>query len=192
MTRKQFDRLPETIKNQFSKPLTALYDYLPVREKSATDKQWQVRRLVWKFKDGDHAAAMFAADVVAAQIRKAYGEDAQQLTFVCVPASSSEANRRRYREFSAKVCELTGMKDGFSAVVVSGERLAVHERHTAEKNFFPTHTIELKKKALQSTQVLLFDDIITKGLSYAKFAAALEKVGAAVVGGIFLAKTILC
>ena len=191
MTKEFFDKLPEYIKTQFSKPLTALYNYLPTRQ-HATVKEWKVRRFVWKFKDGDHAAAMFAAETVAKNIIRLYGDTAKDLTFVCVPASTTEANRKRYKDFSAKVCELTGMKNGFSAVAVSGEKLAIHEQHKGEKKFFSTRTVELKKKMLQASKVLLFDDIITKGMSYAQFAASLESAGASVIGGIFLAKTILC
>lgn len=191
MTKEFFDKLPECIKTQFSKPLTALFNYLPTRQ-HATEQEWKVRRFVWKFKDGDHAAAMFAAETVAKNIIKKYGETAKDLTFICVPASTSEANRKRYKDFSAKVCELTGMKNGFSAVAVSGEKLAIHEQHKGEKKFFSTRTVELKKKMLQASKVLLFDDIITKGMSYAQFAASLESAGASVIGGIFLAKTILC
>lgn len=36
-----------------------------------------------------------------------------------------------------------------------------------------------------------FDDVLTQGYSYARFACALEKMGAAVLGGYFLGKTIL-
>lgn len=190
MTKNDFNKLPECVKKQFSKPLTALYNYLPTRQ-TATEMQWKVRRFVWRFKDGDHAAAMFAAETVAKNIIRLYGDTAKDLTFVCVPASTSEANRKRYKDFSAKVCEITGMKNGFSAVAVSGEKLAIHEQHKGEKKFFSTRTVELKKKMLQASKVLLFDDIITKGMSYAQFAASLESVGAAVVGGIFLAKTVI-
>ena len=40
-------------------------------------------------------------------------------------------------------------------------------------------------------RVLLFDDILTQGHSYARFACALEKLGAEVLGGYFLGKTII-
>lgn len=37
--------------------------------------------------------------------------------------------------------------------------------------------------------VLVFDDVITKGLSFAKYANQLESLGACVIGGMFLART---
>ncbi len=191
MTHRTFNNLPECIKSQFYKPLTAIYDYLPVRLE-ATKKQWSVRRFLWQFKDGNHKAAMFAAEIVAAQIIKTFGRESAHMTFVCIPASNAEKNKQRYQAFSARVCELTGMKDGFSAVTVSGEKLALHETKKGEKQVFNTQTVTLKRTALNHKKVVLFDDIITKGMSYARFAAAVENIGAAVVGGFFLAKTIVC
>lgn len=38
---------------------------------------------------------------------------------------------------------------------------------------------------------MVFDDVLTQGHSYARFACALEKMGAEVLGGYFLGKTIL-
>lgn len=191
MTHRTFNNLPECIKSQFQKPLTAIYDYLPVRLE-ATKKQWSVRRFVWHFKDGDKKASLFAAEIVAAQILKTYGTAAEHMMFVCVPASSAEKNRRRYKEFSKRVCELTGMANGFSTVTVSGEKLAVHECKSYAKKIYNTRTVTLKTKILKGKKVVLFDDIITKGMSYARFAAAVENIGAAVVGGVFLAKTMVC
>lgn len=191
MTHRTFNNLPECIKSQFYKPLTAIYDYLPVRLE-ATKKQWSVRRFLWQFKDGNHKAAMFAAEIVAAQIIKTFGRDSAHMTFVCIPASNAEKNKQRYQAFSARVCELTGMKDGFSAVTVSGEKLALHETKKGEKRVFNTQTVSLKRSSFKNKKVVLFDDIITKGMSYARFAAAVENIGAAVVGGVFLAKTMVC
>ena len=43
----------------------------------------------------------------------------------------------------------------------------------------------------EGKRVLVFDDILTKGHSYAQFACALEQLGAEVLGGYFLGRTIL-
>ena len=37
---------------------------------------------------------------------------------------------------------------------------------------------------------IVFDDVLTKGITYGRFAQYLENLGATVVGGMFLAKTI--
>jgi orotate phosphoribosyltransferase len=39
-------------------------------------------------------------------------------------------------------------------------------------------------------RVVLFDDVITRGFSYARFACELESFGAEVVGGYFLGRTL--
>lgn len=191
MNKTYFDRLPNAIKAQFGKPLKALYSYLPMRAE-ATAYQWSVRRFIWKFKDGDSTAVSFAADVVAKNLLKQYGTELSEMTFVCVPAHSAEANAARYKDFSQMVCALTGMQNGYKFVKVSGEKLAIHECKKGEKSFTSTRVIEFSKKGLNGAKVLLFDDIITKGMTYAKFAATVEEIGAAVVGAVFLARTLAC
>ena len=47
------------------------------------------------------------------------------------------------------------------------------------------------KRFFKGKKCLVFDDILTQGHSYARFACALETLGAEVLGGYFLGKTIL-
>lgn len=60
MTKNDFNKLPECVKKQFSKSLTALYNYLPTRQ-TANEMQWKVRRFVWRFKDGGGWKAEFCS-----------------------------------------------------------------------------------------------------------------------------------
>ena len=39
--------------------------------------------------------------------------------------------------------------------------------------------------------MVVFDDILTTGTSYARFACTLEKMGAKVLGGYFLGRTLM-
>lgn len=52
----------------------------------------------------------------------------------------------------------------------------------------PLNSVE--KSFFAGKEVVVFDDVITQGRSYAKFACAIEALGASVVGGIFLGRTI--
>ena len=40
-------------------------------------------------------------------------------------------------------------------------------------------------------KVLVFDDILTQGTSYARFSCTLENMGAEVLGGYFLGRTLM-
>ena len=49
--------------------------------------------------------------------------------------------------------------------------------------------IDCDEAFFRNKSCLLFDDIITQGVSYANFANLLERFGANVLGGFFLGKT---
>ena len=70
-----------------------------------------------------------------------------------------------------------------------GERLAIHENRKAEKEIRKVNIIEFDEEWFNGKTIVAFDDIITRGISYATFAIQLESFGANVLGGIFLAKT---
>lgn len=178
--------IPEAWRKQWRKSMEYIYPYLPTKYK-ANEREWSIRRLIWDFKDGQRSLAV--AQVVAERIIRIYGERAKELTFACIPASSQAKNENRYREFSAEVARLAGCANAYEAVTVSGSRLAIHESRNG-KRINNTQTIELDAAYFAGRKVLLFDDILTLGNSYARFATAIEAIGATVVGGLFLGKTI--
>jgi predicted amidophosphoribosyltransferase len=170
-----------------SETLKAVYSYVPTRYR-ATDAEWRTRRFVWAFKDGHTEAQRYAVDVIVRTLKSQF-TDLNGVAFVCIPASSRDKNIRRYKNFSKCVCELTGMIDAFSYVKVEGERLAIHE-YKSHKKVFNTSVVTLSAKFFAGKNVVIFDDIITKGNSYQAFSHHLDSIGAHVKGGVFLAKTI--
>ena len=184
MSTKRF--IPEDWKRQWSKFMVTFFDYLPTKYE-ANSQEWAVRKLIWDFKDGERWQAV--ANMVARKMREQFGKDVQNVTFVCIPASSAAKNEKRYRKFCYEVARLAGCQNGYRAVEIEGERLAIHETKTA-KRVQSVEVIRLNKEYLQGRKVLIFDDVLTQGHSYARFACALEKEGAQVLGGYFLGKTI--
>ena len=184
MIKKRF--IPEEWKQQWSKFMVTFFDYLPTKYE-ANKREWAVRKLVWDFKDGKRWQVV--ADMVAKRMRAQFGAQVQEVTFVCIPASSAQKNETRYKEFSAEVARLAGCKNGYKAVEIEGERLAVHETK-ASKRVQTVEVIKLNKRFLSGKKVLVFDDVLTQGHSYARFSCALEAIGAQVLGGYFLGKTI--
>lgn len=178
----------ELMKKQWQKPLEYLYRYLPTKYKTeATERDWQVRRLVWDFKEGKRSIGV--AQVVAQRLVKMFGASVTEITLVCVPASSAEKNERRYKTFASEVARLTGCANGYEAVQVEGERLAIHENRHA-KHLQSTQVISFDEDYFAGRKVVVFDDILTLGHTYARFACALEAIGATVIGGLFLGRTI--
>ena len=166
----------ENIKKQKDKLMVWLLKYYPVRIRNVGEQQKADRQTIWDFKDG--RAYEQVAQMTARHLQELFGSRITSIVFSCVPASTAENNELRYKRFSERVCELTHAINGYPHMQVSAGRLAVHEHRRGETTDF-----------FKGKDVLLFDDIITKGISYATTADNLEACGANVLGGLFLAKT---
>lgn len=175
------------LQKQLDKPQTWFCKYFPSRIRNVGDKEKADRQLVYDFKDG--RAYEEVAQRTAAQMVASYGEKCSHIVFSPVPASTYTKNELRYKAFCQRVCELTGAINGYDYVSVSGERLTIHENRKAEKEVRKVNIIEFDAAFFNGKSVIVFDDVITKGLSYATYASQLERLGANVLGGMFLART---
>lgn len=172
---------------QWSKMMYNFFDYLPTKYKNASKREWDIRRMIWDFKDGKRSLSVAA--LVAEKMIKFFGSEVQNIVFACIPASSEEKNNIRYKIFADEVCRLTGAENAFNHIHVIGERLAIHETRCS-KNITSVQTIDFDKDFFNGKKVLVFDDILTRGFSYAKFSCMVENFGASVIGGFFLGKTL--
>lgn len=175
------------IKRQLDKPQTWFCKYFPARIRNVGEAEIADRQLVYQFKDGK--AYEEVAQRTAQSMLEQYGERCKEIVFSPVPASTSAKNELRYKAFCERVCELTGATNGFSHTKVSGGRLSIHENRKEEKQVRLVNIVEFDNSFFNGKAVVVFDDVITKGLSYAMFASQLEALGANVLGGIFLART---
>lgn len=94
----------------------------------------------------------------------------------------------RYEQFAAEVCRMTQMANAYKHIKVEGERLAIHE-HKVSKTISKVQVLKFNSRFFNGRKVVIFDDVITKGTSFATMVDYLEELGATVVGGIFLAAT---
>lgn len=179
--------IDESLKRQLAKPQTWFCKYFPARIRNVGDKEIADRELVYAFKDG--RAHEEVAQRTAASMLNSYGKECEKIVFSPVPASSQEKNDIRYKAFCERVCELTGAINGYSHVRVEGERLTIHDNRKIEKDVRKVNIITFDDDFFNGKQVLVFDDVISKGLSYATYADQIESMGANVIGGIFLART---
>ena len=181
--------IDENIQRQLDKPQTWFVKYFPMRIKNLSDESIKDRQLVYDFNDGKINGIEIVARVTANKMLEQNGDECSKIVFSCVPASSEEKNQLRYKLFSEMVCSMTGAINGFQYVNVIGERLAIHELRSKEKEIRKVSILEFDEKWFNGKQVLCFDDIITRGHSYANYANQLESIGASVIGGMFLART---
>lgn len=114
----------------------------------------------------------------------------ESCTLVCIPASSEEKTQARYEQFAKDVCKATGMANAYKHIKVEGDRLALHE-HRVCKSISRVQVLKFNRNFFNGRKVIIFDDVITRGASFATMVSYLEEMGAQVVGGVFLAATSL-
>lgn len=180
-------KIKEEYKKQWSKLMFSFFDYLPTKYE-ANKSEWNIRRMIWDFKDGKRSLSV--AELVAKKIREQFGATTSGVVLACIPASSNEANAARYETFSNEVARLAGVGNAYQAITIEGERLAIHETKCAKK-VETVQLIRFDQDFFKGKKVLIFDDIVTNGFSYARFACMLESFGAEVIGGYFLGKTLM-
>ena len=178
----------ESIKRQLAKPQVWFCKYFPVRIRNVGEDAIKAHNLVWAFKDAKEEATERVARMTSGYLVCQYGDKVKDMTFICVPASSEEKNVSRYKHFCQRVSELCGIANGFSFVHVSGERPALHE-HRHGKTPVMVDTMTFDAGLINGKTICVFDDVISTGQSYGMFADRLERLGAKVVGGVFLSRT---
>lgn len=173
---------------QWSKFMYFFFDYLPTKYE-ANQREWDIRHLVWDFKDGKRSLQV--AEMVARKIRLQFGAKTNEVVFCCIPASTPQKNEQRYKTFAAEVCRLAGTVNAYDHVGIEGTRLAIHEKGNTTKSVESVQVIHFDKAFFDHKKVLVFDDVLTRGYSYARFSCELEYFGATVLGGYFLGRTLL-
>lgn len=160
----------------------AIYDYVPKRF-TVSDNEKKVRNFIYRFKDGEADAIERAAETVARMIGAR-----RNCVFVCIPASNEDTTNKRYKYFAYLVCKKTGMMNGMPHVNVTGEKKSLHQSNKGDE-VNRDYRIEMDDYFFDGKKVIVFDDIITRGFSFGRFAKNVERSGASVIGGLFLAKT---
>lgn len=170
----------------------AIHTYYPMNcDFEATQQEWDVRKLIWNFKYDpskttplDHSKAMSDVLIVVKKIlNETFGSFVSELTFVCIPASNKEINKLRYEEFSNIICESLNMTNAYPFIHIEKGKTPKHlggtdsSRYSFDENFFV------------GRNVVLFDDIITRGTSMINMMNDLAKVKANVICGISIGKT---
>lgn len=178
---------PENWKKQWSKFMFYFFDYLPVKYE-ANGREWEVRNMIWDFKDGKRSQPI--AEMIAKKMREQFGAECRNVTFVCIPASSSLKNEVRYKNFENEVERLTGCINAHQSITIEGGRLAIHESKKG-KIVNDVEIIKFESSFFNGKNVIVFDDVLTTGTSYARFACTLENMGAKVLGGYFLGRTLM-
>jgi len=180
----------ENLKKQLAKKMYHFVKYFPVRIKNVGEDAIENRKLVWGFKDADREITLKVAQMTASYLLNEFGDRLKNIVFVCIPASTCEQNENRYRFFCEQVCSLAGVMNGFSHIRILADRPSVHENRKKNTHAdFSERLMKFDEDFFKEKDVLIYDDVVTTGMSYAELAERLEFLGANVLGGLFLSRT---
>lgn len=178
-------------------PFYYFVDYYPYKtyKDTATSSMKDAWNLVWSFKNDpdrdieptSHKNAFqkvlgLTQNVLEETFSKEY---LKYITLACIPASKIKVNELRYKDFSYRLCELTGMNNSFDHIIRIKDK---EEKHLGGSSD-PLDGIHFDEHYFQGKYVLLFDDVITRGRSMLTFKHKLESMGAIVIGGISIGRT---
>ena len=163
------------------------YDYYPVNRYPSGSlplADESARRSVWNFKDG---MSSIGVGVVSDFIDGNYTREQMKNVALCViPASTQAKNIRRYKSMCDAVAAKLPIQNGFNYITVCFDR---EDSRTVGKSSDTTSNLYFSSD-VYGKDIILFDDITTRGTSFIQAAAELKKRGARSVRGLFLGKTV--
>lgn len=159
----------------------------------ATNEEWQDRYTIWNFKNSEGKTSVEnhyrTLNQIIPRIKNllcnSFGNNIKDLTLVCIPASTQENTRRRYEEFSKRICDETGMINSYNKIKVIKPK---EERRLGGTTIL-IDNLQFDEAFFKDRYVLLFDDVITRGESMNTFKKKMESLGAFVVAGFSLGRT---
>lgn len=172
-------------KDMSSYSYTYIKEYLPVRY-SATLEQKSDRQIVYDFKDGYCGPTIKKALVDRIkEIRRCVNGSNWRICFI--PASTRERTSVRYRMLADFFQRETGIPCCISTIETINDEVS---GHLGGKKANPAENFRIKSNEVSNMNIILIDDVITRGNTFVRTADKLVANGAKQVVGLFLAKTI--
>ena len=164
---------------------TYLKEYLPVRY-SATLEQESDRQVVYDFKDVYCSMSVKRAIVERIKlIRQCTNGSNWRICFI--PASSRARTVCRYKSLADYLQRETGMPCSISTIQPIHDEVS---GFVGGKKSNPAENFRIDKNDVTNQNIILIDDVITRGTTFVRTADKLVENGANQVIGFFLAKTI--
>lgn len=173
--------------NYYPYNLDKVYGFQP------TAREQNVRKLVWNFKNNkekgitelQHQNALkFIIPLMKRFLYKTFGDTLAGITLVCIPASTKRMNEDRYKEFSSILCNELGMINAYDYIKIGRDREARHEGGVNIQA-----EILFDESFFMNKNILIFDDVITRGDSMIAFYRKMTCLGANVICGLAIGKT---
>jgi predicted amidophosphoribosyltransferase len=160
-------------------------DYLPTRYE-ADSNEWQNRRAVWNFKDGNCSTSILI--MLKRYVNRIVGSDSTDDYVICfIPASTRAKTLNRFASVAEKLKTCTGVEATLNAIT---KPIDSASGHVAGKSSNPTAGFSFHPEYFRGKKVILIDDVITRGTTFNDTAAKLSHFGAKSITGLFVAKTV--
>lgn len=159
-------------------------EYLPTRY-AASQNDWDNRRAVWDFKDGICSEAIINS--LVRHINSIVCGSKSGYIICFIPASTSYKTSNRFGSVARRLAERTGVQATLNAITKSSDS---ESGHIAGKSCNPTADFDFNSSCFRGKNVILIDDVITRGRTFYDTAVKLENNGARSVTGLFVAKTV--
>ena len=153
-----------------------------LRHRGLTQYEWDIRRAVWNFKDG--ACPQFVLNGLARGVKQLAGWN----SVVCfLPASTREKTLRRYGNIKDRLARESEVPCTMDAIRKSTDGVA---GHLAGKEADPAAGFTFDASLFRGKNVILVDDVVTRGNTLKGTARRLLEAGAASVSCLVVARTV--
>lgn len=160
------------------------YDYYPKNRYPYVDSDAESNRCaVWNFKDG---ASSIGVRILSDFLDGNYTKSQMSNLVLCViPASTAFKNSTRYSSMCNQVSEKYSITNGFNYIQIIYDRTDSRTQKSSD-----TIGNLSFSSSVYGKDVILFDDITTRGTSFIQVANELKKKGARSVYGVFIGRTV--
>lgn len=164
-------------------------EYLPTRYMADSEER-RNRKAVWNFKDGVCSDEIL--DDLTDAVERIVGEstdfyDESDYVICFIPASTRVKTIHRYSSVAKCLSRNTGIRATLSAITRDVDSEA---EHLSGKSNNPTRDFSFDSSQFDGKNVILVDDVITRGRTFVHTADKLIARGALSVTGLFVAKTV--
>ena len=166
-------------------PYYFFYWYYPNKyDDSITESSFNAKMMIFDFKNG--RLNLVPSNIVKQKLYNTFKSDCRSLVLVGIPASTREKNRNRYSNFMSSVRSGIGITTSMQYVTINSEGQAAHltEGHNTTMNY------SIDKDYFNGKNVVVFDDVVTRGTSMKRMINELRNAGANVVCAISLGRTV--
>lgn len=170
-------------KKQKNYPYKYVLEYIPTRFENVSEQQVADRESLYRFKDG--IATDEEVERIVQLVKEVTEGDSQNWAVAFIPASNRTSNMYRYTPLEEKIDEELKIPVALWAI----ERL-VDEPHIHSGGRHEFAIFGIDEDFVKGKNVVLIDDVITKGNTFRDMADSVMKKGAKSVYGVFYAKTV--